>query len=389
MGTWPSNRSDTFGGTLGADLPWNSRYVGRLNYTMMRQNADFIPMSANPAASYNLVENSLDGKINTLLSDNVLTTQLTPTLSSKLSYRYYNFDNQTKEVFWPDVIHYDGTSGGGEGYGTIAISYTKQNAGAALNWRPNRHWNIGGEYGWEHYNWTRADANKTNQNSGKVHVDWTPTSWFTLRTSAYYASRRYDNYDYYQYVASQIYETLPDGYSPAYRQFFLSNRDRWKVNVGADLIIAPGLTLSPSFKYQDDHYGLDKYSESGMTDSSFYSLGADVTYVFNPTFSLTFGYMWQYGAQLVNNCNCDTHSDPTLIPSPANYLETNDRVTVDTFTAMARWAMLVFSSSTPSIQRDTGIPFPVMGSMDLASGPSSPMTSPGRSSLSKRLLTHS
>ena len=51
--------------------------------------------------------------------------------------------------------------------------------------------------------------------------------------------------------------------------------------------------------------------------------------------------MWQYGAQLVNNCNCDTHSDPTLIPSPANYLETNDRVTVDTFTAMARWAMLV------------------------------------------------
>ena len=202
----------------------------------------------------------------------------------------------------------------------------------------NREWNIGGAYGWEHYDWTRADANATNENSGKVHADWTPASWFTLRSSGYYASRRYDNYDYYQYVASQIYETLPDGYSPAYRQFYLDNRDRWKVNVGADIILVPGLTLSPSFKYQDDHYGLDKYSESGLTDSRFYSVGGDVTYLFNPDTSITVGYMREFGTQLVNNCNCDTHSDPSLIPTAANYMETNDRMTVDTVTALVRWA---------------------------------------------------
>ena len=43
--TWPSNNANGFSGTLGADLPWNSRYVGTLSYTMMRQNSSFIPMS--------------------------------------------------------------------------------------------------------------------------------------------------------------------------------------------------------------------------------------------------------------------------------------------------------------------------------------------------------
>ena len=42
---------------------------------------------------------SLGGDINTLLSNNVITTQITPTLTSKLNYRYYNFDNQTPRSF--------------------------------------------------------------------------------------------------------------------------------------------------------------------------------------------------------------------------------------------------------------------------------------------------
>ena len=41
--TWPSNNANGFSGTVGADLPWKSRYVGTVSYTMMRQNDAFMP----------------------------------------------------------------------------------------------------------------------------------------------------------------------------------------------------------------------------------------------------------------------------------------------------------------------------------------------------------
>ena len=96
--TWPSNNANAFSGTLGADLPWNSRYAGTLNYTMMRQNDAFIPMSTQDPG-FPLPASSLNGAINTLLSNNIITTKITPELTSKLSYRYYNFDNQTPQIF--------------------------------------------------------------------------------------------------------------------------------------------------------------------------------------------------------------------------------------------------------------------------------------------------
>jgi MtrB/PioB family decaheme-associated outer membrane protein len=337
MSTWPSNRADAVSGMLGADLPWKSRYAGNVGYTMMKQDDAFIPMSLN--AAYTLPQNSLDGKINTLLSNNVITTQITPELTSKLNYRYYNFDNGSPEILFNNLIHYDNTAGGGENYRTIAISYTKQNAGADLNWRPDRTWNIGAGYGWERYDWTRADADVTNENTGKVHVDWKPMSWFGVRTSALYGVRRYNNYDYQQFVANIMYPA-GGGYSTAYRQFYLDNRDRFKANASVDLMLLHNLLLTPTFKYQDDHYGLDKYTESGLADSRSYSAGLDATYMFSPGTSITVGYMREYYTQLVGNCNCDTHSDPTGIPTPAKYLETNDRITVDTVTALARYAAI-------------------------------------------------
>lgn len=60
-------------------------------------------MTANPfapAALNALPASSLNGSINTLLSNNVLTTKITPELSSKLSYRYYDFQNNTPEILF-------------------------------------------------------------------------------------------------------------------------------------------------------------------------------------------------------------------------------------------------------------------------------------------------
>jgi len=344
LSTWPSNNANAFSGTLGADLPLKSRYAGILSYTMMRQNEDFIPMSAN--APYVLPQASLDGAINTLLSNNIITTKLTPELTSKLNYRYYDFKNDTPEIYFPNWISYDQTKATEGAINSLSMAYTKQNAGADLNWRPSREWNLGAAYGYERYDWTRADVNATNENSGKVHVDWMPTSWFTIRSSGYYASRRYENYDYYGYVCDFNYATncftANEGYSAAYRQLMIDNRDRWKANVAVDLVALPGVTVTPTFGYQDDYYGLDPHNDEGLADSRWWNAGVDVTYLINPNTSITVGYLREYATQLVYNCSCGGHNDNNALPNnnPSKFMETNDRTTVDTFTGLVRYAAI-------------------------------------------------
>ena len=115
------------------------------------------------------------------MSNNILTTKITPDLTSKLSYRYYNFDNQTPQIFFPCQgafaincttawISYDQATAGEKQIQSLSMQYVKQNAGADLNWRPTKEWNIGGAYGFERYDWTQADVNYTNDHSGKVSM---------------------------------------------------------------------------------------------------------------------------------------------------------------------------------------------------------------------------
>ena len=57
----------------------------------------------------------------------------------------------------------------------------------------------------------------------------------------------------------------------------IDNRDRWKANFAVDFVVARGVTVTPTFKYQDDHYGLNGTTELGMTDSRSWAGGVDVT----------------------------------------------------------------------------------------------------------------
>jgi MtrB/PioB family decaheme-associated outer membrane protein len=359
--TWPSNNANGFSGTLGADLPWQSRYAGTLNYTMMRQNDAFIPMSfQNP--TFPLPASSLNGAINTLLSNNIITTKLTPDLTSKLSYRYYNFENDTPQIFFPCTtttgvncttawIAYDQAAAAEKQIQSLSMHYTKQNAGSDLNWRPSREWNLGVGYGFERYDWTQADVDTTNENTGKVFADWKPVNAITVRSSASYSERRYNNYDYVDFVGNiQFPNTTPAGngyfYSPAYRQLMIDDRDRWKVNLAVDLVVVQGLTVTPTFKYQDDNYQLAS-GQLGLTDSRSWSTGIDMTYVINPDTSIMLGYMYENLNQNLNGQSCDlnavipigglcvSHSTSTNVG-----VQTSDQTTVNTFVAAVRYAAI-------------------------------------------------
>jgi MtrB/PioB family decaheme-associated outer membrane protein len=365
--TWPSNQANGATATLAADLPWQSRYVGTLEYSAMTQNAAF-PATNTGAGGQYLPEGlpSLNGEINTTLTDNVLTTKISPFLTAKSTFRYYDFDNATPELAVLGATTGVDTAGSTDDHAattahTISMGYTKTNAGEALNWRPDRYWNLGAAYGYERYDWTRADVDVTNQNSGSAFIDYDPWIWLTSRASVEYSSRRYENYDYFGYVGDFQWDTplcsptatatcVSDEYANSQQQLMIDNRDVWDANYSVNVIVIPNLTLTPWTKYQDQKYGVDPYTQQGLEDSNSWDFGVDGTYVIDHSLSIMAGYSASYAHEdlVGSTCAGPVGSAPTAhgatcttLPyaysNLANALYTNERSVVNTFTTAVRY----------------------------------------------------
>ena len=393
MGLWPDNQAHGFSANAGVDLPMNSRYMGTLSYTMMRQDQAFQPFSPFNTMFTNagntvqgalpgLPAASLNGQINTFLSNNVLTTQINPTLKSKLSYRYYNYDNNTPELFFndwtlTDVKSANITTATYAPVSSLSVSYTKQNAGAELVWSPAREWNLGTAYGFERYNWTRADADVTNENSGKIFADYKPWSWLLARASYVFSDRRYDNYDYrgmvgnFQWSDPLCLNPQPSPaqqcntqYSTAMRQFYLDNRQRQVGKFSIAIDVMRGLTVTPTFGYQEDNYSISA-TEVGLTRSQSIKTGVEVAYAINPWTNILLAYM---NEQYRQNLKFTTATGSTTVNPVvgANTWHADIWDNVNTFMAAFNWGAIPdkldfrfsyavsLSSDSQPIMSDTG-----------------------------------
>jgi MtrB/PioB family decaheme-associated outer membrane protein len=325
MSTPPDNQMNGVSGTIGADLPFKSRYMGTVAYTGMRQNEQFLPFSINPvtlaggvqgAALSSLPAQSLNGQINTLLVNNVVTTQINPDLKTKLSYRYYDYDNQTPQLQiadWAitDITSAKATTSNYAPVNPLMVGYIKQNAAAEATWRPVNSVNLGSSYGYEHYDFTRFDASSTGESTGKVYADWKPVKWVTLRASGSYGERRADNYDYlgnvgmFQWpvprgaatattagVTTTTFAGFPNStnYSEAYRQFYLDDRNRTQVKFQVDVDVLRNLTITPNVTYRDDEFQLSQ-NQLGLTHDRSTAAGVDVAYAATPDLRFLFSYM--------------------------------------------------------------------------------------------------
>jgi MtrB/PioB family decaheme-associated outer membrane protein len=303
MSLWPSNQMNALSGTAGVDLPWMSRYVGTLSYTMMRQDDAFLPFSANSSSPVvALPAASLNGKVNTLLSNNVLTTQITPELKSKLSYRYYDYDNQTPRLGFPSgIVVNDTTSTNFANNNALPVSYTKQNFGAELDWRPNKQWNFGVAYDHERYDWTYEAVDTTRENSGKVFADWSPVNWAMLRASYLVGARRDGTYNESLYVGQYTPSWVPNA---AYREFYLANRDRQVGKLSMPVTIMRGLTVTPNGGFRYDNYPVSDglTIQQGLRFDRSWNAGVEVAYVLNPTTTFFTSYLREeYKKQIIQN----------------------------------------------------------------------------------------
>ena len=402
MSTWPSNQANGVSATMTADLPLKTRYSGTLSYTDMTQNQTFLPMTDNPlsvaapavygapgtkwnAMNFGFINgnpllptNSLHGDIQTILSNNVLTTRITPDLTGKLTYKFYDFDNGTPNIYFPCMVHEDSVgpvtvtcpNGNPSGIQSLSMAYIKQDAGADLNWRPQKDLNFNAAYNFERYDWTQVPVSATNENSVKLSADWKPASWFDARLSGYAASRRNEGYDYTNRVGAVMFPGVgfmpgagsfcatavngsPASYltcstpfiNPAYRTFTWNDRDQSKVSFLTNITVLPKVTISPSVRYQGDSYAVDPTQTLGLKDNTILSAGVDAVYMPHPDLSLSLSYYWEKYNSLFYSQNASGVVVPngTTIPSyfnPASLTANRTSEYVNTLVAAMNYTVI-------------------------------------------------
>jgi MtrB/PioB family decaheme-associated outer membrane protein len=338
----PDNQAHRFTATSGVDLPFDTRYMGTMAYSMMRQNDLFIPKTINPdllAKTAPLPAPSLNGAIDTILINNVLTTRINSDLTSTLRYRYYDNNNRTPELLFTDYVLADGKIVQTDRQ-NLPVSYTKQNAGADLKWRLDRTWAVGGGFGWERYDRDRREVDVTDEFSGKVFVDASPWNWWSFRTSYINAQRRFNDYDALKFVGVQT--APPDGkdflQNPLMRIFDLTNRNRNKVEASTDLTVAKGWIVTPTFGWRHDEFSdnlVTSTSDLGLKDEQGWNAGLDTSIAVNSRVKLFASYMHEdFRRVLVNRQNGNNiDSNGGGIGDPASAWASRIHDGIDTITA--------------------------------------------------------
>jgi MtrB/PioB family decaheme-associated outer membrane protein len=313
---WPDNQAQNLTVTGGAGLPLNSRYMGTFQYSWMTQDDSFLPSTSNPlVAAAMLGRSSLGGDARTVLSNNVLHTQITPNLDSNLRYRYYDYHSNQSPMTVAGVYANPDTGIGLETETAYPVNFNKQNASAELVYRPWKWLDLGAAYEWERWNRAYygdstnvvtgavADPGEfdmvTNENAVKVYGDakW---GWSTLRASLRYGERRLDG-DYINPL---------DMNDPAYRIFYVQNvnstvfKSSWAVNV------TDTVTITPSGGYLLNDYPANGVTTIGISSYESWNAGADITWAITPMAALYASYMYEDGAR---------ETFQRTIPSPLVY----------------------------------------------------------------------
>ncbi len=313
----PSNQANSVVWNTAADLPfWRTRYVSTLQFNDMRQNDPFVDTQTNgltvgPVLLNGMPVGSLNGVVDTLLWNNVLTSQITKDLKFTARGRHFEVDNRTPSLEITNWIRADSGCASGSPDPTPAgdcpprasttrfsnpIAYTKDNANAELTYRPVRWASIGGGYFFERWDRKFRDVDVTNEHMGKVYVDLTPTevpetTWGVHARGSYlFGARRYDKYDTREFV-----EEHANGFSEVasnMRRFDIANRNRHKADFQVDFTPGTIFTISPNFGLRFDEYPDPVFNPLGVRNDRSWNAGVELAAVVDQV-RLMFAYNFE------------------------------------------------------------------------------------------------
>jgi MtrB/PioB family decaheme-associated outer membrane protein len=260
---YPSNQAHGFTLTGTAGLPFKSRFLATVSYGWRLQNEKFLPFTINscygsgpvPAtcadgaltAMPRLLRRNLDGDVRPLMINATLVNNFIDRLNLKAYYRFYDLDNKSKSLFFPDgIIINDRGAPADVGSRTFPYAYSKQNVGLEAGYDITRWLAAKLGYGWERMHREGGDVLTSDEHSVGPTVDIKPSSWLLFRASYKYSLRNAPNYN-----NNRLETTDPSNLS---RKFFQAKRDRNKVSLFTQVTPWDALSIHAGFEFTGETY---------------------------------------------------------------------------------------------------------------------------------------
>ena len=278
---FPDNSANNVAVSGAINLPRTTRIAASISYTGRRQNDRLVDYTINTALQAlptypAMPDTNLNGAVNVLTTNVVLTSRPIRQLSINARYRVYDLKNESKSLIFPKYIGYGDYQLSADARRNLPIAHKRQNAGFDANWQiiPGATFKIG--YGYERWDREFRDAPKTTENTVLSSLNLIPYDWLTFRTSYTRSWRQTHDYDFEVHVG---HETFPNGEAglfglepvlPELRRFDMASRIRDRVSATAQLSPTDAVSFTTSIGYANDNYNESHY---GLL----YNKGTDVS----------------------------------------------------------------------------------------------------------------
>jgi len=286
LGLPPSNQANSFTASGATDIPiFKSRFTTTNQWSRMTQNDAFMNTSNNGLVADPMPQSSLNGVVNTFLTNNVLTSKFSDNVWNTLRVRYYERNNDTSPLTFANQIYADSElSAGPFTPADYWLSYNKLNISEDLKWKTSiKGLTVGAGYDFQRYNYTNMFVTQTNENTGRVFADYELAKYAMWRNSYSYAARRYDSY-----------EIDPTADFANGRMFDISNRNRQVAKSELELVVNRFVMVTPYAGLRWDDYPTTTPVQTGVSSEHTWNAGVQVAVTPSPAWRVTAGYTYEW-----------------------------------------------------------------------------------------------
>lgn len=271
--------------SLPVDFPL--RLTGTVSWGIREQDEDFLCHTVNTAflptpdtcpigvkAMLALPRSSLEGEVQTLLTNFVVTARPHPRLNLTGRWRLYDYDNKTPELVFPDHVINDANYGADTRI-SVANEFRRQNADLDAAWRLGGGvtLHLGGD--WEQ--WSRSndrEVRRLDEYGGEVALDWRAGRHVQLRAGYGFGIRRGTEYETFAHLRqtvlpSEVEDAALTGQLTSLRKYDEADRERNELDLLARFVPHEDVmfTLTGSWKeydYDETRYGLMELEQVGV-----------------------------------------------------------------------------------------------------------------------------
>ena len=268
------------------DLPFKGRISGSAAFGWMKQDDDLIPYTINSAiAMPALPDDSADVDVKTYLYNMMLSARPTNKMHVKGRFRYYEYDNDTKEITFPGFVFSDDFFNATP-IVNQPISYKKMRAKTDVGydvWKRSR-LNLG--YTYDRIKQSNREVDTIQDHIFRGSIDTNPAAWLGLSASYERTERDIDDYDFDVYLGGGLdLEQLA-----GLRKHTQADVSRDRVQFLANVFPVEPLAFSGSFIYGRDDVDNSSF---GLTDDKHYIFSLDADYALTDRLHLNAFYNYE------------------------------------------------------------------------------------------------